>query len=67
MFAVPTRKFAHYQLTKALPWWFKRWVLFQRNAKLEPLYRHDNSERAVNTSAETQEVNAAEDTKKADE
>ncbi|KAI4598653.1 hypothetical protein KJ359_002543 [Pestalotiopsis sp. 9143b] len=44
IFAVPIRKFASYQVTKALPWWFKRWVFFQRNAKLEPLYHHDNEE-----------------------
>ncbi|ETS82106.1 hypothetical protein PFICI_07108 [Pestalotiopsis fici W106-1] len=44
IFAVPMRKFASYQVTKALPWWFKRWVFFQRNAKLEPLYHHDNEE-----------------------
>ena len=26
IFAVPVRRFARYQLTKALPWWFKRHV-----------------------------------------
>jgi MFS family permease len=41
VFAVPVGKFARYQTTKALPWWFKRWVLFQRNAKLERLYTFD--------------------------
>ncbi|OTA53092.1 hypothetical protein K449DRAFT_440313 [Hypoxylon sp. EC38] len=44
VFAVPNRKFAHYQVTKALPWWFKRWVFFQRNAVLEPLYHKDDDE-----------------------
>ncbi|KAJ9132423.1 hypothetical protein NKR23_g11209 [Pleurostoma richardsiae] len=42
VFAVPTWKFGKYQLTQALPWWFKRWVLFQRNAKLQPLYQFDH-------------------------
>ncbi|KAI1390551.1 uncharacterized protein F4822DRAFT_154141 [Hypoxylon trugodes] len=44
VFAVPNRKFASYQVTKALPWWFKRYVFFQRNAVLEPLYRRDDDE-----------------------
>ncbi|KAI0145122.1 hypothetical protein GGR57DRAFT_494767 [Xylariaceae sp. FL1272] len=42
VFAVPNRTFAHYQLTKAAPWWFKRYVFFQRSAKLEPLYTQDD-------------------------
>ncbi|KAI1138338.1 hypothetical protein F5Y05DRAFT_36235 [Hypoxylon sp. FL0543] len=44
VFAVPNRKFAKYQVTKALPWWFKRWVFFQKNAVLEPLYHKDDDE-----------------------
>ncbi|KAI0376357.1 hypothetical protein F5Y04DRAFT_286005 [Hypomontagnella monticulosa] len=44
VFAVPNRKFASYQVTKALPWWFKRYCLFQRNAVLEPLYHKDDDE-----------------------
>ncbi|KAI1850572.1 hypothetical protein JX265_004282 [Neoarthrinium moseri] len=47
VFAVPIRKFAQYQLGHALPYWFKRWVLFQRNAKLEPLYHHENEDHEV--------------------
>ncbi|KAK4152217.1 putative polyol transporter 1 [Chaetomidium leptoderma] len=46
VFAVPTRQFAKYQLTVALPWFFKRWVLWQRNAELKPLYRFDQEKRA---------------------
>lgn len=38
IFAVPVRTFGRYQLGTALPWWFKRWVLFQRNATKKPLY-----------------------------
>ncbi|KAI5919052.1 sugar transporter-domain-containing protein [Camillea tinctor] len=44
VFAVPNRKFASYQVTKALPWWFKRWVLFNKNAVLEPLYQNDDAD-----------------------
>ncbi|KAK4201686.1 hypothetical protein QBC40DRAFT_347615 [Triangularia verruculosa] len=44
VFAVPTRKFASYQLKHALPWWFKRWVLWKRDAVLEPLYTMDEGQ-----------------------
>ena len=43
VFAVPTRTHMRYQITKALPWWFKRWVLMRKNAKLEPLYKFDGA------------------------
>ena len=39
VFAVPTSRFAKYQVTEALPWWFRRHVFRQKNAKLRPLYR----------------------------
>ncbi|KAL2019370.1 hypothetical protein VTK56DRAFT_9750 [Thermocarpiscus australiensis] len=45
VFAVPTRRFAWYQLTQALPWWIKRWVFFQRKAELKPLYHFDQEKR----------------------
>jgi len=41
VFAVPTRTHAKYQLTKALPYWFKRYVFMNKNATLEPLYHFD--------------------------
>jgi sugar porter (SP) family MFS transporter len=41
VFAVPTRTHAKYQLTKALPYFFKRHVFGDKNAKLEPLYQFD--------------------------
>ena len=41
IFAVPTRVHMHYQVTKALPWWFKRYI-FRRNVELEPLYKLDH-------------------------
>lgn len=44
IFAVPTRVFMRYQVTKALPWWFKRWVLLRKDAVLEPLYQLDMHE-----------------------
>ncbi|KAI5865276.1 hypothetical protein GGS23DRAFT_419594 [Durotheca rogersii] len=55
VFAVPNRKFAAYQVTKALPWWVKRWVLFNRNAKLEPLYHRDDEgeDRPLHVSEKT--------------
>ncbi|TGJ87173.1 hypothetical protein E0Z10_g1582 [Xylaria hypoxylon] len=38
VFAVPTSKFINHQVKEVVPWWFKRWVLFQRHAQLKPLY-----------------------------
>lgn len=43
VFAVPTRVHSRYQLTKALPWWFKRYILRNKKAKLEPLYHFDGA------------------------
>lgn len=39
--AVPTTTHAKYQLTKALPYWFNRYVFMNKNATLEPLYQFD--------------------------
>ncbi|KAK8042003.1 hypothetical protein PG993_006526 [Apiospora rasikravindrae] len=44
VFGVPMGKFAAYQVTKATPWWFKRYVFFQKDAVLEPLYHVENDE-----------------------
>jgi sugar porter (SP) family MFS transporter len=54
IFSVPTRVFARYQLTQALPYWFKRWVLFRRDAKLAPLFHHEKqaAERSETASLE---------------
>ncbi|KAF4581983.1 sugar porter (SP) family MFS transporter [Ophiocordyceps camponoti-floridani] len=41
IFGVPTRVFMRYQVTKALPWWYKRWILRRKDVTLEPLYRLD--------------------------
>jgi hypothetical protein len=42
VFAVPLRKFMSYQSGTWLPWWFKRYVLWQKSAKLQPLYQFEN-------------------------
>lgn len=38
---MPTGKHMHYQMTKALPYWISRYVKFNKNATLEPLYKFD--------------------------
>ena len=43
VFAVPTRTHMKYQLTKALPYWFKRYILRNKNVRLEPLYKFDGA------------------------
>lgn len=42
IFAVPTRTHAKYQLTTVLPWWFKRWVLFNKDAVCPQLYHMED-------------------------
>ncbi|KAL3464404.1 hypothetical protein BJX64DRAFT_254910 [Aspergillus heterothallicus] len=42
IFAVPTRTHMRYQAFQVLPWWIKRYVFFQKNARLEPLYKFDH-------------------------
>lgn len=41
-----------YQVFTWLPWWFKRYVLFQKHAVLEPLYQFDRVERHQSDSDE---------------
>ena len=43
VFAVPTRTHCKYQLTKALPYWCKRYVMRQKNVVLEPLYSFEGA------------------------
>lgn len=38
VFSVPTRVFIRYNMTKALPYFCRRWFLCDRRAVLEPLY-----------------------------
>lgn len=42
IFAVPTTTHMKYQITEALPYFIKKWVFWQRNAQLRPLYRFDH-------------------------
>ncbi|KAH6642760.1 hypothetical protein C7974DRAFT_108176 [Boeremia exigua] len=44
IFGVPTRRFIAYNFRVALPWWWKRWVLFDKSATLAPLYTFDGVE-----------------------
>ncbi|KAJ2904338.1 hexose transporter [Zalerion maritima] len=41
VFALKTSRFTKYQFGTALPWWCKRYLLFQKNAILPPLYQFD--------------------------
>lgn len=59
IFGVPSGKFIQYQTTKALPWWFKRWVLFRKGTTLEPLYEIDETIAARNTDPKHERVNIA--------
>ena len=43
VFAVPGRRFISYQCRQAAPYWLRRWILWQRDATLEPLYDMDKS------------------------
>ncbi|ATZ46760.1 hypothetical protein BCIN_02g01270 [Botrytis cinerea B05.10] len=60
VFAVPTRTHMHYQLTKALPWWIKRYVLQQKYATLEPLYNFEKpiGQREINELYENDRLRA---------
>lgn len=42
VFGVPTHKHMQYQCTKALPYFIRRWILWDRKATLEPLYHLDH-------------------------
>lgn len=53
IFAVPTRVHMHYQVTKVLPWWFKRYI-FRQNVELEPLYKLDHLATVATPAAEVQ-------------
>ena len=60
VFAVPTRTHVRYQLTKALPYFIKRWVLFHKSAVLVPLYTFDDvsgSGKGEKEGVEVMEVN----------
>ncbi|KAL5603952.1 hypothetical protein FOVSG1_006702 [Fusarium oxysporum f. sp. vasinfectum] len=42
VFGVPDRTHAKYQLTKVLPWWFRRWILMKQGGACPDLY-HDET------------------------
>ncbi|KAJ7209573.1 hypothetical protein GGX14DRAFT_630806 [Mycena pura] len=44
VFAVPTAKHVSYQVGTFLPYFINRWVFFNKNAHLEPLYNFDEVE-----------------------
>lgn len=37
VFAVPMGVYIKYQVREVVPWWFKRWVLWQRSVELRPM------------------------------
>jgi len=41
VFAVPVRKHAKYQLTQVLPWFFRRYILWRKDAVCAELYRQE--------------------------
>lgn len=61
VFAVPTRTFINYQLKDWLPWFIKRYVLLDNNAKLEPLYHFDRVGRFVSRESDTTDSKARDD------
>ena len=50
IFAVPLRKFMSYQTGTWLPWWIKRYVFWNKSAKLQPLYRFENVKETLKDS-----------------
>lgn len=55
VFALPTSRFARYQVEKAIPYFIRRWIFFDRKATLEPLYTFEKSHRVERVS-ETKDV-----------
>ncbi|KAK5166150.1 uncharacterized protein LTR77_008411 [Saxophila tyrrhenica] len=43
VFAVPSQKHVAYQTGTVVPWWFRKRLLWRRDAQLEPLYDTDKS------------------------
>ena len=41
VFEVPMTTFVTYNVTKVVPWWFKRYLFWQKTAQLEPLFHAD--------------------------
>ncbi|KYK54112.1 Sugar/inositol transporter [Drechmeria coniospora] len=51
VFAVPTTTFMKYQVTQTIPWFFKKYLFFQRHATREPLYHFEKVARADKRSS----------------
>ncbi|KAK1240578.1 hypothetical protein MKX07_004606 [Trichoderma sp. CBMAI-0711] len=51
VFGVSDRRHAKYQLTEVLPWWFKRYVFFQKTGPCPQLYHDQNAEQTDAGSA----------------
>ncbi|TFA99898.1 Polyol transporter 5 [Trichoderma ghanense] len=51
VFSVSDRRHAKYQLTEVLPWWFKRYVFFQKTGPCPQLYHDQNAEQTDAGSA----------------
>ncbi|MCJ1245068.1 hypothetical protein MMC30_002269 [Trapelia coarctata] len=46
VFGTPVRTFMNYQISKVLPYWWKRYIFFQKQVHLEPLYQEENLARS---------------------
>jgi sugar porter (SP) family MFS transporter len=64
VFAVPVRKFAHYQLTVALPWWFKRYVFMDKTATKPPLYHFEEVDSAKAENVTSPMIASSDDEKR---
>jgi hypothetical protein len=42
VFSVPTNVFIRHTFNQAIPYWFKRWILWRRDITLSPLIENDN-------------------------
>jgi hypothetical protein len=47
VFSVPTGTFIEYQTRTWIPWFVKRYILWQKHAVLEPLYHQDKAIRSA--------------------
>lgn len=54
IFSVPIPVFAKYQLTHTLPYFFRRWIFFRKDATLVPLYQTDDSMEDVSYAGKRQ-------------
>ena len=63
VFGVPTRTHAKHQLTKVLPWWFRRYILWRKGAECPELYKfEDEAWTESDRESETKGVSSGVDT-----